>query len=285
MAAKNIKEFKDNLGEDLKHLEKVPGSESLKKWYKKELFKEIVADPEYQTLKAEYLNEKRSEKAKEKLFQEAFSHAKKLNPSLTQENFRNLIEPKKESKETTESPIKKLEKERKNAAIAELERLGMKTDENVDKINDIKFENDKILIGNTPWAYEDMKWGSWTFKKETNSRYYDFSQRKAEAKKQSIALPEKKDFENTLKALPGEYSEMGWYKWWNILPIILWMSMTGCCANDGDLSSNGRYGSLGSVSEFYRDNAWDFRFAESEGMLIWDDKNNRFVCRPLVKNS
>ena len=68
-----------------------------------------------------------------------------------------------------ETPLKILEKERKTAAIAELERLGMKTDERVAAINAIKFENDKILIGNTPWAYENMKWWKWTFKEKTTT--------------------------------------------------------------------------------------------------------------------
>jgi hypothetical protein len=60
---------------------------------------------------------------------------------------------KKESKET---PLKNLEQERKTAAIAELDRLGMKTDKRVEAINAIKFLDDKILIGDTPWAYENM---------------------------------------------------------------------------------------------------------------------------------
>jgi len=76
---------------------------------------------------------------------------------LTEDDFRALLMGKTEKKEAKETPLKKLEQERKTAAIAELERLGMKTDENVEKINAIQFLDDKILIGNTPWAYENMK--------------------------------------------------------------------------------------------------------------------------------
>lgn len=208
---KNLWEFKKNLWEELQGAEKLPWSEKIKKQYKSALFREIVTDHEYQQLRKEYLNEKRYEKSKEKLFQEAFSHAQKLNPSLTEEDFRVLFMWKSEKKETKESPRKALEKERKTAAIAELDRLGMKTDENVEKINAIQFLDDKILIGNTPWAYENMTWGRWVFRKETNRYYYNFAERKAQAKNQGIALPEKKDFENTLKALPGEYLESNWY--------------------------------------------------------------------------
>ncbi len=284
--AKNLWEFKKNLWEQLQGTDKIPWSEKIKKQYKSALFREIVADPEYQQLKNEYLNEKRSEKAKEKLFKEAFSHAQKLNSSLTEESFRDLLMWKTESKtEKSESPRKALEKERKTAAIVELDRLGMKTDENVEMINAIQFLDDKILIGNTPWAYENMTWGQWRFRKETNRHYYNFAERKAEAKNQWLTLPEKKDFVNTLKALPGEYSESNWYKWWNILSIILWESTTGYCDSEGDLNSNGGYGFLGSVSEYNKDNARTFTFDGDKGGPGWHNKHNRFVCRPLVKNS
>ena len=283
--AKTLWEFKKNLGEELQGAEEIPWSEKIKKQYKTALFREIVADPEYQQLKNEYLNEKRSEKSKEKLFKEAFSHAQKLNSSLTEEDFRALLMWKTEKKESKESPRKALEKERKTAAIAELDRLGMKTEENVEKINAIQFLDDKILIGNTPWAYENMTWGTWIFRKETNRHYYNFAERKAEAKNQGITLPEKKDFENTLKALPGEYSQSSWYKGWNILSIILWESMTGYCDSDGDLHGNGHFGYLGSVSEYDWVDARRFIFFEKVGTLCWGYEFNRFVCRPLVKNS
>ena len=45
-----------------------------------------------------------------------------------------------------------------------------------------------------------------SIQEKTNKRYYDFKERKAEAEKQNIILPRKEDFENTFKALPGEYS-------------------------------------------------------------------------------
>ena len=85
---KTLGEYKKNLETKLKDL---PGSDALKKEYKGKLLREIVADPEYQDIKAEYLNEKRSEASKEKIFQEAFAHAKKVNPSLTEEDFRIVL--------------------------------------------------------------------------------------------------------------------------------------------------------------------------------------------------
>lgn len=78
---------------------------------------------------------------------------------VTKEDIQDAVDffyGKSEKTESKTEKIKALEKERKTAAIAELERLGMKTDENVEKINAIQFLDDKILIGNTPWAYENM---------------------------------------------------------------------------------------------------------------------------------
>lgn len=198
----------------------------------------------------------------------------------------DALKKKEWASESKESPRKALEKERKTAAIVELKRLGMKTNENVKKINAIKFLEHKILIDKTPWAYQNMKWGQWVFKEKTNKHYYNFAERKEEAKKQWIVLPKKEDFENTLKALPGEYSESNWYKWWNILSIILWESMAGYCDSEGILYNNGRYGCLGSVSsEYNTGRTRNFKFDASKGTLNWNLKYPKFVCRPLVKNS
>lgn len=191
-------------------------------------------------------------------------------------------ETKKESKtEKSESPLKALEKERKTAAIAGLDRFGMKTDKRVEAINAIQFLDDKILIDKTPWAYENMKWGEWVFKEKTNKRYYDFKERKAEAKKQNITLPEAVDFENTFEALDLEKDT----QWKHILAIILWEGRDGYCDSDGHLGHNGTYGYLGSVSECDEGSARTFRFAQGKGTLFWDYKAIRFVCRPLVQNS
>lgn len=123
--AKTLGEYKENLGEKLKDL---PGSENLKKEYKAKLFREIVADPEYKTLKAEYLNEKRSESSKEKIFQETFAHAKKINPSLIEEDFRTVLIGKTEKKESKEKIEKSLE-----------------------------FEKDTFKIDSTGWKEEERK--------------------------------------------------------------------------------------------------------------------------------
>lgn len=98
--AKNLWEFKKNLGEELKPLQTLPWSDLLKYEYKRKLFREIANTPEYQELRTAFSDEKRSEEAKEKLFQEAFSHAQKLNPSLSKEDFRGLLMWKTEAKET-----------------------------------------------------------------------------------------------------------------------------------------------------------------------------------------
>lgn len=185
----------------------------------------------------------------------------------------------------SESPRKALEMERKTAAIAELDRLRMKTDENVEKINAIQFLDDRILIGNTPWAYENMTWGVWVFQSKTQRRYYDFSQRQTEAKNQGLTLPEEKDFEDTLKSLPWEFKK-DWYNWWNLLSIILWEGMSGYCNSHGRLFDNGESGSLASVSGNTNPKYGGsplFWFNEFEGAILDGRKNHKIVCRPLVK--
>ena len=110
-------------------------------------------------------------------------NAKALREWSTEEEKKALKEVINQENEVAisgskESPFKMLEQERKSIAIAELDRLGMKTDENVGKINAIQFLDDKIIIGNTPWAYENMRWGKWVYKQETNEYYYNLKERK-----------------------------------------------------------------------------------------------------------
>jgi hypothetical protein len=219
-------------------------------------------------------------KLNEENLKELIKKAKELGFD-NEEELRAMIMWTSEQKEAKESPRKALEQERKTAAIVELDRLGMKTDKRVEAINAIQFLDDKILIDKTPWAYENMKWGEWVFKEKTNKRYYDFKERKAEAKKQWIVLPKKEDFENTFKALDLEKDNT----WKHILAIILWESRDGYCDSGGFLDYNGTYGCLGSVSEYFKGYARSFRFDKDKGGLLWHNKFYRFVCRPLVKNS
>ena len=226
-------------------------------------------------------------------------NAKALREWSTEEEKKALKEVINQENEVAisgskESPFKMLEQERKSIAIAELDRLGMKTDENVGKINAIQFLDDKIIIGNTPWAYENMRWGKWVYKQETNEYYYNLKERKAEAKKQWIVLPEKKDFVDTLKALPGERDVNDRYRWWHILSIVLWESLTGYCEGStlfgsSTLLGRGKVGYLGSVSDCgdeYDIYAQNFIFNRVESKLdLVDPKRRRTVCRPLIKNS
>lgn len=159
--AKTLGEYKENLGEKLKDL---PGSENLKKEYKGKLFREIVADPEYKTLKAEYLNEKRSEASKEKIFQEAFSHAKKINSSLIEEDFRAVLigkTEKKESKETMKKPQLESENHKIDQGKSKKEKLaeGWKEEERPAYINGsetkIKILKKELAPGAFVWEYQD----------------------------------------------------------------------------------------------------------------------------------
>ena len=193
---------------------------------------------------------------------------------------------KQKEKEEKEMPRKKIKQKRKTEAIVELERLNMKTEENVAKINAIKFFENKILIGKTPWAYENMGWGKWVFQERTDRYYYNFTERKLEAKKQWLILPKKEDFEDTLQALPGGYNQrILWYLWLNILSIILWETKNGYCDGNEILFLDDKHGYLGSVSEYNIGHSRCFKFDEYRGKLVWDDKSYRYICRPLAKKS
>ena len=183
-------------------------------------------------------------------------------------------------KESKEIPLKQLEQERKTAAIAEFERLGMKTNKRVEAINDIKFLDNKILIGKTSWAYENMKWGLWLFKERTNKRYYNLKDRIAEAKKQKLILPKVEDFENTFEALDLEKNNRIWK---HILAIILWERGDGYCAANWTLYTNYVCGHLGSISKCNKEDVRTFNFDRDEGTLYRDDQSIKFICRPLVK--
>lgn len=135
------------------------------------------------------------------------------------------------------------------------------------KLNNI-VRADKNLTGH--WGIEkDWEW------------YYSFHQIEdinKELEKEWMKIPTLQDF-----------LDSGFTKEWSAgnkqLADKLWLKISGCCDNDGILDYYGRYGYLGSVSEYNEDYAWTFNFDVSEGILGCYNKDHSFVCRPLVKNS
>lgn len=125
---------------------------------------------------------------------------------------------------------------------------------------------------------EDMKGWTGTYKKETDTWYYTFDQAIETAKQQGLTLPTKQDF------LDSWFTE-GWTENNKKLADKFWLKKSGYCDSDGNLNYNGEYGFLGSVSEYNKAIARNFKFDKDKGILYWYYKNNRFVCRPLVKNS
>lgn len=190
------------------------------------------------------------------------------------------------------NPLQILEKERKSAAIIALQNKWMETEKNVALINAIKFSKKEILIGNTSWKHKNMtgrKYDIWIWNNDTKQQYYNFEERKFEARKQWIILPEKEDFIDTLNALPGDFSEKDWGISWYILAIILWEEKTGYYDDLGRFYSKGKYGYLGSVSEYSKDKSRDFECRrdkhglENKGGLFCNKKNYRVTCRPIAK--
>lgn len=177
---------------------------------------------------------------------------------------------------------KEIGQERKNAAIAALDELGMKTDKRVAAINATRFLGDQIIIGQTAWAYQNMTWGKWVFKEKTNRWYYSLEEAIEEANEQNIVLPQKGDFENTFNALDLQEDDV----WRHIVAILLWESKTGYCGNIGDyMLYDGIYGVLGSVSEYATGQALAFQFSKNNGKVIRQNKGYKFVYRPLANKS
>lgn len=268
--AKTLGEYKENLGEKLKDL---PGSENLKKEYKGKLFREIVADPEYKTLKAEYLNEKRSESAKEKIFQEAFAHAKKINPSLTEEDFRAVLIGKTEKKESKETDLSDLQNKilsKPNMTAHHKQWFQKKTDElikNKDKDGleqldkNIDFTEKGWLIVNTPnWPLkfaprqaklEDIKnidWlkegeNFWTENKETKKKWLwaNFEASK-KMRKSGKKICSDEQYLAAANAFPWEYTlnKDNWSTKVKNFFDLLWVDQYGLRDPDGYWYNNNR---------------------------------------------
>lgn len=75
--------FKNHLGKQLEGIEDLHCSKEIKKQTKSALFREIVANPEYQKMRKEYLNEKKSEN-----FSEIKSKEKVKIPQLESKNYK-----------------------------------------------------------------------------------------------------------------------------------------------------------------------------------------------------
>jgi len=99
--AKNLWEFKENLGKNVKDLSDSLGTVKLKN----DLFRVIIKNPEYQELRKVFLDEKISKREKEKLFQEVYAKAKELNPALIEDDFRKIINGEIESQETSKKSL------------------------------------------------------------------------------------------------------------------------------------------------------------------------------------
>lgn len=158
--AQSLDKYKD-VGEQIAS---APFSDEWKVKTTRSALKEVVKDPDYQEIRRKYLNEKRSESAKEKLFQEAFAHFKKLKPETREEDFRAMIDgksEKKESKEKMNTPELESENHKIDQGKSKKEKLaeGWKEEERPAYINGsetkIKVLKKELAPGAFVWEYQD----------------------------------------------------------------------------------------------------------------------------------
>ncbi len=294
--AQNLNEFKEWVGETVKQLEDSLWTDK----FKNDLFRSLIKTPEYQELRKVFLDNKKTEREKEALFQESFVNAKKLNPEINEENFREMIMWKSESSEeknTDESLLNKEnmtseDKENMKKSIDQLKRQWIDTGENMKKLNAIIYHANAIEIWWVKRARENLtaaeNKNKWIYNHEVNGKERTYFKRKAwmeEVEKQWMKLPTDTQMETSLKALPWGYERKNnWKEWWNIMWTILWLwDLPGSCDGYGDIDYEGKYGYLWSSSEHDEDSACHFVFNEDKGILDQDHVSTAFVCRPVIK--
>ena len=102
--------------------------------------------------------------------------------------------------------------------------------------------------------------------------------------KEDMEIPLESSYEKSMQALPGGYNKWEiWYEWWNILAIIVNMSMSGFCDSDGNLDYDGRCGHRWSASPEDFVSARGFKFVKDRGRLSRSDRDTAFPVRPVLK--
>ena len=280
--ASNINGFKENLGNSIK---KIPWSEEVKQSYKRSLFREIVVHPDYQQLKKEYLDDKKTEKAREKLFYEVFSQEKESNPSLTEEEFRELF-----FEITPEDLLNKRhmtikDKEGMSKAIKFLEKNGELTQDALKRLNSIVYTTEYISIGQQKRPREDVsaKPDGENIYQHNSTTYFKWNTKtimgqKAILAQKNMDIPDEHDYASLFYATSGSVRDG------NVAPLILGMSMSKFCYSDGFVNNEEERGYYWTLSSSSRNNHKKiFSYGKNEGHIADMDENYACTIRPIFK--
>lgn len=189
------------------------------------------------------------------------------------------------------------DKENMQKSIDWLKNRQMDIQENLNKLDAITYHKNVIEI----WWVRRMRANlvadqdveKWIYKTRRLWKIHTYFKQEEwiiEANKQAMDLPTDLNIEGSLKALPWNYPWKGKrYIWGDILPIILWLDMSGFCDdeglfNDGNLHNEGGYGYLLSSSREFGSRGAPFVFSFRGDKCKLDSKiyNESFVCRPII---
>lgn len=148
---------------------------------------------------------------------------------------------------TVDESMTAIEKERKDKCYQSLKDHNIDTPENRAKIDAVKFGPNYVEIWGIKFSAEKLQPQNvvWEDKNEygvypsdtkglrkaeyngEDEYYYDLDAYIAECKKQNKTPLTRDDLEQAMKSLPGVFEENFRHNWWNILPLLLWISTSG----------------------------------------------------------
>lgn len=187
------------------------------------------------------------------------------------------------------------DKEWMQAAIDLLKKLNMRTEQNISMLmNNVSYGvengNEYVQVWPHKRSKKDLKAqpNKKTIFQHGDTTYFKRSEAMIKEQNKILAgqwmgIPLDSYFEDSQKALPGNYTKWKWYDWWNILALLTDMSMSGSCDGDGGLHSKGGCGYRWSASPEANSSARTFRFNEDEGRLRRNSRNGAFPVRPVLK--
>ena len=232
-------------------------------------FKNLPSNPEEIMKKAAKIQKQKAKEAEEKI----------EKWEITNENLLNKPNMTAKDKEWMQKTIEYLVEKK------------MDTPENCKKLFAINYAKNCIEIWGVKRARQDItaKPNGKTIFQHNSVTYFKRSEemikeQNALLAKQDMEIPLESSYEKSMQALPGEYSGSDECEWWDILAIILDMSMSGYCGSGGNLCNNGKYGYRWSASPSGNYYARQFRFGGDGGLLFRGDKRDiAHPIRPVLK--
>lgn len=186
---------------------------------------------------------------------------------------------------------KKLGEERIAIVFWELDRLQYPRDDFEKRLHEISFLKDKILIGDTPREYENMKGWRGIFIPKTNSRYYNWEEAKHTGEQQWLTLPTLSRFTDSVTSIldcrlatrmnRGKKTIGG-----HVLSILLWEGLLGSCDLQWRLVNYGESGVLGTLTSWGRicpGTRYYMVTTKDTGQVPLVSEWDRVIYRPLAK--